>query len=255
MQVELVYDPSCPNREKARLQLLRAFAQLGIVPRWREWDAGSPESPPHVRGYGSPTILVNGRDASGGTILGDGACCRVYANDDGTARGAPAVRDIVSALAAAYGGPPPARPRLRWKLNGALLPAVGVALLPKLFCPACWPAYAGLLGAVGLGFFDYTPYLLPVTTLFLFVAIAGLAWRAKTRHGYRPLLLGILAAGVLLTGKFHFDNDVAMYAGLVLLIAASLWNTWPMHTENQDCTECGSQIDEESPIGIRRKNA
>jgi hypothetical protein len=71
MQVELVYDPSCPNREKARLQLLRAFAQLGIVPRWREWDAGSPESPPHVRGYGSPTILVNGRDASGETILGD----------------------------------------------------------------------------------------------------------------------------------------------------------------------------------------
>jgi hypothetical protein len=27
----------------------------------------------------------------------------------------------------------------------ALLPAILLALLPKLACPACWPAYVGLL--------------------------------------------------------------------------------------------------------------
>lgn len=26
----------------------------------------------------------------------------------------------------------------------AALPGIGVSLLPKLMCPACWPAYAGL---------------------------------------------------------------------------------------------------------------
>jgi hypothetical protein len=29
------------------------------------------------------------------------------------------------------------------------LPGVGVSLLPKLMCPACWPAYAGIVSALG----------------------------------------------------------------------------------------------------------
>ena len=27
------------------------------------------------------------------------------------------------------------------------LPGVGVSLLPKLMCPACWPAYAAVLSS------------------------------------------------------------------------------------------------------------
>ena len=52
--------------------------------------------------------------------------------------------------------PPPTR---RLQL-AALLPAIGAALLPKLTCPACWPAYAAVLSALGVSFVDYTPYLL-----------------------------------------------------------------------------------------------
>ena len=29
------------------------------------------------------------------------------------------------------------------------LPGVGISLLPKLMCPACWPAYAGIVSALG----------------------------------------------------------------------------------------------------------
>lgn len=35
----------------------------------------------------------------------------------------------------------------RWPSMLSVLPGVGVALLPIGTCPACWPAYAGLLGA------------------------------------------------------------------------------------------------------------
>jgi hypothetical protein len=63
----------------------------------------------------------------------------------------------------------------------ALLLAIGVALLPKLTCPACWPAYAGVLSALGLGFFNYTPFLLPLTLLFLLVSVGSLFLAAR-RH-------------------------------------------------------------------------
>src|SRR5260370_27513328 len=45
-------------------------------------------------------------------------------------------------------------------------PGIGVSLLPKLMCPACWPAYAAVLSSVGLGFLISTTYLLPLTALF-----------------------------------------------------------------------------------------
>jgi hypothetical protein len=39
-----------------------------------------------------------------------------------------------------------------WKQGLLATPGIGVPLLPKLMCPLCWPAYAGLLSTLGLGF-------------------------------------------------------------------------------------------------------
>jgi hypothetical protein len=227
VQVELVYEQSCPNIEGARLQLLRAFSQLGLSPRWQEWDTGREITPQRLRGLGSPTILVNGRDASGEWAESRGECCRVYAHDEQAGRGVPAVADIVHALGAAGPAASSMGPWRNWRLNSSMLPAMGVAFLPKIFCPACWPAYAGLLSAMGIGFFDYTPLLLPLTAAFLVLALAGLGWRAGSRRGYWPLALGLMASVILLVGKFGFSSDAAMYAGLALLVGASVWNTWP----------------------------
>ena len=108
-----------------------------------------------------------------------------------------------------------------------MLPAIGLALLPKLTCPVCWPAYAGLLSSFGIGFFNYTPYLLPITSLFLIVAVFALIYRAKVRRGYGPFAFGLLASISILVGKFSYDSDMALYLGVGLLIGASLWNAWP----------------------------
>lgn len=35
--VELIYDRDCPNIPQARENLLRAFGQVHLTPRWREW--------------------------------------------------------------------------------------------------------------------------------------------------------------------------------------------------------------------------
>jgi hypothetical protein len=238
VQVELVYEQSCPNIEGARRQLLRAFSQLGLSPRWQEWDTGREITPQRLRGLGSPTILVNGRDASGDWAESRGECCRVYAHDEQAGRGVPAVTDIVHALKAGRAAASRLGSWRNWRLNSSMLPAVGVAFLPKIFCPACWPAYAGLLSAMGIGFFDYTPLLLPLTAAFLVLALAGLGWRASARRGYRPLALGLLASATLLVGKFGFDSDAAMYAGLALLVGASVWNTWPKSSLDPHCSRC-----------------
>ncbi|MEA3412823.1 MAG: hypothetical protein U9R74_14975 [Pseudomonadota bacterium] len=98
MQIELVYEKTCPNIEAARSQLLLAFAKAGIQPRWQEWEVSSPEAPSHVHGYGSPTILINGRDVGGDMADGDDYCCRIYSHRDDAEKGVPPVPDIVHAL-------------------------------------------------------------------------------------------------------------------------------------------------------------
>jgi len=89
-----------------------------------------------------------------------------------------------------------------WKQNLWTIPGIGVSLLPKLACPLCWPAYAGLLSSVGLGFLISSKYLLPLTGAFLVLAVGALAFRAKHRHGYGPFVLGIVSAVGVLIGKF-----------------------------------------------------
>ena len=107
------------------------------------------------------------------------------------------------------------------------VPGIGVSLLPKLACPLCWPSYAGLLGSFGLGFLSSGEYLLPLTGAFLVLTVGALAFRAKRRHGYGPLGLGIVSSGGVLLGKFVWESTLATYATVALLVIASAWNAWP----------------------------
>ena len=116
---------------------------------------------------------------------------------------------------------------MTWKSFGAVLPGVGASLLPKLTCPLCWPAYAGLLTSLGLGFLMSERYLFGVTTVFLIMSVGALAFRYRERRGIAPAVLGLIGAAVVLAGKFRFESMTAMYAGLSVLVAASLWNSWP----------------------------
>jgi len=133
----------------------------------------------------------------------------------------------------------------RWKQGLLALPSVGVSLLPKLACPACWPAYAGLLTSVGLGFLLSVVYLFPLTTAFLVLALGALAFRAKQRRGYGPFLLGIVAAGGVLLGKFVWESTLIMHGAVGLLVLSSLWNTWPRRgTPNQEASRSDCNTEE-----------
>jgi len=114
-----------------------------------------------------------------------------------------------------------------WKQGLLALPGVGVSLLPKLACPVCWPAYAGLLSSVGLGFLISAAYLLPLTLAFLGLTLVALAFRATNRHGFGPFLIGLFAGIAILFGKFLWESKLTIYCGIGMLVAASVWNAWP----------------------------
>ena len=84
MTVELIYDRDCPNIRPARANLMKAFAASGREVRWVEWDRRAPGSPAHVRGFGSPTVLVGGKDIAGGTADSASASCRLQQSGEGT---------------------------------------------------------------------------------------------------------------------------------------------------------------------------
>ena len=117
----------------------------------------------------------------------------------------------------------------RLKQGLLALPGIGVSMLPKLACPACWPAYASVLSSIGLGFLISSVYLLPLTVGFLVLALGTMAFRASARRGYGPFLLGLAAAVGILVGKFMWESNPIMYSAVGLLVIASFWNMWPRH--------------------------
>lgn len=92
--VDFIYDDDCPNAEAARANLRTALVEVGLPASWSEHRIGDPAVPERARGYGSPTILVDGRDVAGVEPSAE-QCCRVYAG----AGGVPPVNLIVRALA------------------------------------------------------------------------------------------------------------------------------------------------------------
>lgn len=77
MKVQLLSFPGCPNVSAARQALRRCLAAAGLPQDFEEVDVTAPQTPAHLRRWGSPTILVNGADVAG--ELPAGVCCRLYA--------------------------------------------------------------------------------------------------------------------------------------------------------------------------------
>lgn len=99
--VDLVFDAECPNVEDARALLRTALIAAGFPPEWREWLRDGTSTPLELKGFGSPTILVNGSDVSGSddvvTRSPDARYCRLYRHA-GRYHGVPPLAAIAAAL-------------------------------------------------------------------------------------------------------------------------------------------------------------
>ena len=98
MKVQLVYFDGCPNIAPARQVLRRALAACALsTVSFEEVDVTARGTPAHLADWGSPTILVDGKDVAG-AARPMGPCCRLYPAEDGRLGGVPSETSIRAAL-------------------------------------------------------------------------------------------------------------------------------------------------------------
>lgn len=94
MRAQLLSFPGCPNADAARDALKRSLVAAGLPTNYEEVDVTRPATPELLRGWGSPTILVDGNDVARESPAG--LCCRLYPSS--SSRGAPSDEMIRRAL-------------------------------------------------------------------------------------------------------------------------------------------------------------
>ena len=94
-----------------------------------------------------------------------------------------------------------------------------------------------------MGFLINAKNPLIVTASFLIVAVSALAFRARQRRGYGPAIAGLAASIFILFGKFYLESPATIYAALGVLVAASVWNSWPVRLA-ASCPQCLSEAPE-----------
>lgn len=86
-RIELVYFDGCPNAGRAR-ENLASVLEPGS---WVEWNLAAEDTPERFRRFGSPTVLVDGKDVTGEDGGNAAMACR--------ADGAPSAEVVRKALA------------------------------------------------------------------------------------------------------------------------------------------------------------
>lgn len=123
-----------------------------------------------------------------------------------------------------------------------IAPAVGFSLLPALTCPACLPAFASVLGAVGLTFIAEPRYLIWLNLTALIIALFLLA-RSERQWVSRPLGVAAAGAAAVMLGKFVWTNSWLWWTGLGVFMLGSAWSGLRRRSQRV-CTNCEVQIEE-----------
>jgi len=100
VRIQLLTFEGCPLADAARVELEAALADCGLE-EYQEIDILGPETPDGLRGWGSPTILLDGADITG-QPKGDSVSCRVYPGSKGVPDRAEIVAGIGGQSAETY---------------------------------------------------------------------------------------------------------------------------------------------------------
>lgn len=131
------------------------------------------------------------------------------------------------------------------------------ALATAVAAPCCFPLFAALAATLGLGVLGR----FETTVLYLFqgfalLAMLGLTLSYRKHRRFGPVAAGLLG-GSALAYSFYWDWSVTLvYAGLVTIVIASVWN-WFCSRESArsesvlestiTCPSCGHRTKETMP--------
>lgn len=86
MQIDFVFFAGCPHAEAARTRLRKALDELGLPATWTEWDSDLVGTPDHLRGFASPSVLIDGVDVDGKDPTSGSGCAVGGGPTDATLR-------------------------------------------------------------------------------------------------------------------------------------------------------------------------
>jgi mercuric ion transport protein len=204
-----------------------------------EIDIEDPAAPAWARGWGSPTILIDGNDVSG-QQRSEGSACRLYAG------GAPSVESIRAKLV----GVSPVKPLVGERRIA--LPMIG-AVTAAIAASACClvPAALAIVGVSGAGFAArFAPYRIPLLVVTAVALAVGfwLAYRPvkdacgcsvpRTRKAARVGLWITTLLTIALAAYPVFGSASAIAGSSEALAKATL----TLKVIGMDCKECTSGI-------------
>jgi hypothetical protein len=108
--------------------------------------------------------------------------------------------------------------------SAATLPGAVVSLLPSFTCPACLTAYTGILSFLGFTFLLGATVQIYLISFFFAIGLASMAWSTRTHRRAGPLVLTLAGSIAVVLGKIVSNLPPLVYAGIVLLLAAAVWN-------------------------------
>lgn len=123
--------------------------------------------------------------------------------------------------------------------------ALGV-LVSTMGCGMCFPAFASLGAALGLGFLQQFEGLFVSTLLPMFaaVALAANALGYLRHRQWLRSLLGIVGPAIVIAGSVWWFGSTWMrplvYTGTVVMLGVSIWDlVWPA---NRRCAPDGCEL-------------
>lgn len=110
------------------------------------------------------------------------------------------------------------------------------AIIVGIFCPVC--TIAPLLLTVGLGSIlaIIAPWFAPVLLLLIGINLIEFFLSYRTHKNPFPLILTIVAGGLMYYGRYINYNNIAAYFGGSLLIVAIGFDWWIRR--NKECLDC-----------------
>jgi len=97
VNIEILYVPDCPNLNPTRDHLSAALKATGITADVRETEINDADAAARAGMRGSPTVIIDGRDAVTSDASAGSLSCRLYPTGEGT-QGAPSVDQLREAL-------------------------------------------------------------------------------------------------------------------------------------------------------------
>jgi hypothetical protein len=129
------------------------------------------------------------------------------------------------------------------------------ALIAAMAAPCCFPLFAAVGTVAGLGALgQYEGVILYIFQGFALLALAGLTLSFRRHRDPAPLIVGTLAC-LNLANHFYLESSLpALWAGLLGLIAAAIWNyvstkrgQKPVLQSTVSCPHCGCKSEETMP--------